>query len=310
MGWILLATAGQFINAIVAILDKYIVSDEKVLPRPFVYAFYSCIATGFWGVIFVLGFVPALRELGMPALSNVQMPTIQVAGMAFLAAYTFFMALVSMYDALKDADASDVMPAIGAIAAISSFGMAYVFLGTGLTSNFVWGVLLLSSGTFLLSKVRFTRHIILDVFHSGLFFAFHYVAMKGLFLETSFDDGFFWSRIAFVLFALTLLLVPTYYDKIVNQTRSTTKKTGFIVLFTKVLAGVAAFLLLKATDLGDVTVVQALDGLKFVFIILLGLIIGRFIPHTAGENEFDFKTVIRKSLYIAIIFIGFVILFT
>jgi uncharacterized membrane protein len=136
------------------------------------------------------------------------------------------------------------------------------------------------------------------------------VAMKGLFLETSFDDGFFWSRIAFVLFALTLLLVPTYYDKIVNQTRSTTKKTGFIVLFTKVLAGVAAFLLLKATDLGDVTVVQALDGLKFVFIILLGLIIGRFIPHTAGENEFDFKTVIRKSLYIAIIFIGFVILFT
>jgi uncharacterized membrane protein len=134
--------------------------------------------------------------------------------------------------------------------------------------------------------------------------------MKGLFVETNFDDGFFWSRIAFVLFALTLLLVPTYYDKIVSQTRSTTKRTGAIVIVTKILAGVAAFLLLKATDLGDVTVVQALDGLKFVFIILLGLVIGRFIPHTAGENDFEFKTVIRKSLYIAIIFIGFVILFT
>ena len=47
MSWLLLATIGQFINAIVAFLDKYIVSDEKVLPKPFVYAFYSCLLTGF-----------------------------------------------------------------------------------------------------------------------------------------------------------------------------------------------------------------------------------------------------------------------
>lgn len=309
MGWILLATAGQFINAVVALLDKYIVSDQKILPRPFVYAFYSCLMTGFWGFIFVLGFIPPLRELGIPNMANIQTPTIQVAGMAFLAAYTFFMALVSMYDALRHADASDVMPAVGAISAMSTFGMAYVFFGSELTNNFIWGVLLLSSGTFMLSKVRFTKHIVLDIFHSGIFFAFHYVAMKGLFLETNFDDGFFWSRIALVVFALTLLLVPTYYEKIANQTKSTSKKTGYIVVLAKVLAGVAAFLLLKATDLGDVTVVQALDGLKFVFIILLGLVVGKFIPNTAGENDFDFKTVIRKSFYIAIIFLGFVILF-
>ena len=75
------------------------------------------------------------------------------------------------------------------------------------------------------------------------------------------------------------------------------------------MAGVAAFLLLKATDWGDVAVVQALDGLKFVFIILLSLVVGRFIPASAGENEFDFKTVTRKVAYVAIISLGFIVLF-
>lgn len=312
MGWLLLATGGQFINAVVALLDKYIVSDEKALPRPFVYAFYSCLVTGFWVVIFLFGFIPGLSEIGLPTLRNVQKPSIEVVAMSFLAAYTFFMALVSMYDALRQSDASDVMPAVGAVSAISSFGMAVLFLNVTLSPNFIWGILLLSLGTFLLSHIRFNtnKSIILHVVHSGIFFALHYVAMKGLFDETNFDDGFFWSRIAFVLFALSLLLVPTYFAKITEQTKTTSKKTGMLVLFTKVLAGVAAFMLLKATDLGDVSVVQALDGLKFVFIILLGLIIGRFIPHTAGENDFDFKTVIRKSVYVAIISLGFVILFT
>lgn len=309
MSWILLATLGQFINAVVAILDKYIVSDERALPRPFVYAFYSCIVTGFWGLIFLLSLIPGLDTFGIPSFSNIEKPSIEVVAMSFFAAYTFFMALVSMYTALKHADASDVMPAIGAIAAISSFGMAYLFLGATLTQNFIWGVLLLSLGTFMLSQVRFKREIVLHVLHSGLFFALHYIAMKGLFETTNFDDGFFWSRLAFVLFSLSLLLVPSYFAKISGQTKSTSAQTGFLVLATKVLAGVAAFMLLKATDQGDVTVVQALDGLKFVFIILIGLVFGRFIPHAAGENETDFKTVIRKSIFIAIIAIGFVILF-
>jgi len=310
MAWLLLATAGQFLNAIVAILDKYIVTDEKVLPRPFVYAFFSCLITGFWIVIYALGYIPGLSSLGVPTLSNVQAPTIQVVGMSFLAAYTFFMALVSMYDGLKHADASDVMPVIGAVSAISSFALSYFFLDSSLTPNFIWGILILALGTGLVSQLRFTGKVVLQTIHSGIFFALHFIAMKGLFLETSFDDGFFWSRIAFVTFALSLLLVPAYLDKIRTQTSKTTKRSGAIVLVTKVLAGVAAFMLLKATDMGEVAVVQSLDGLKYVFIIIIGVFIGRFIPVSAGENEFDVKTVVRKILYVGIISIGFVILFT
>jgi drug/metabolite transporter (DMT)-like permease len=309
MAWLLLATAGQFLNAIVAILDKYIVTDEKILPRPFVYAFYSCLMTGFWVVIYLFGFIPGLSDLGAPSFINVQSPTIQVVGMSFLAAYTFFMALVSMYTALKHADASDVMPVIGAVAALSSLGMAYLFLDIQLSPNFIWGIALLVIGTLLVSQMHFTRSTILHTIHSGLFFALHYISMKGLFLETSFDDGFFWSRVGFVVFALSLLLVPVYWDKIKKQTKKTSKKGGMLVLSAKFLAGIAAFMLLKATDMGDVTVVQALDGLKYVFIILFSLVLGKLIPPTAGENHTDASTIVRKVLYIVIISIGFVILF-
>ena len=310
MSWIFLAASAQVINSIVAIVDKYLVTDEKGLPRPFVYAFYSCLVTGGWILIYLVSLIPGLEEFGVPHFSNVQTPTIQVVGMSFLAAYTFFMALVSLYDALKHADASDVMPVIGAVSAISTFGMSYLFLSIRLSPNFIWGVLLLAIGTLLVSQVRFTPPIALHTLHSGIFFALHYIAMKGLFLETSFDDGFFWSRVCFVLFALSLLLVPAYYEKIKAQTGKTSRKTGTLVIGNKILAGIAAFMLLKATDWGDVAVVQALDGLKFVFILFISIFFGRYIPKSAGENEYGAKVIVRKFLYVAIICIGFIILFS
>lgn len=310
MTWILLTAGAQFINAIVAIVDKYLVTDEKAIPKPFVYAFYSCLVTSFWLVVYGFGFIPGLADYGFPQLSNIELPTIQVLGMSFLAAYTFFMALVSLYAALRNADASDIMPVIGAVSAISTFGMSYLFLGARISPTFIIGIILLATGTFLVSRVRLNKKSnILTIFHSGIFFALHYIAMKGLFQETSFDDGFFWSRVAFVLFALSLLLVPSYLKLITNQTQSTSKSTGFLVFGNKILAGVASFMILKATDWGDVAVVQALDGLKFVFIFIIGVIAGRWLPESAGESGYTRRTLVRKFLYVVIISAGFIVLF-
>lgn len=306
MSWLLLATIGQFINAIVAFLDKYIVSDEKALPKPFVYAFYSCLLTGFWIIIY---YIPGLHLLGIPTLDNVHKPTIQVIGMSFLAAYTFFMALVSMYEALRKAEAVNVMPVIGAVSAIATMGMSYLFLEVTLSNNFIWGVIVLALGTLLVAQSIPKRNTVLLLVHSGVFFALHYITMKGLFLETNFDDGLFWSRIGLVLFALSLLMVPAYYDRITEQTKTTSTKAGFLVLLTKILAGIAAFLLLKATHLGDVTVVQALDGLKFVFILLITVLFSTFLPDSITKHEVRPKEVFRKVLYVAIITVGYFILF-
>jgi len=309
MSWILLATIGQFLNAVVAILDKYIVSDENALPRPFVYAFYSCLLTGGWALIYIVGVVPGLHELGLPSYKELVTPTLNVVALSFLAGYTFFMALVSMFDALKHADASNVMPIIGTVSALSAFGMSYLFLDASLPANFIWGITILAAGTLLVAQTLPKMDVILHVAHSGLFFGLHAITMKGLFLETSFDDGFFWSRLGFVCFALSLLLVPEYYKKITAQTKDTSKKTGFIVLATKVLAGVAAFLLLKATDMGEVSVVQALDGLKFVFILIISIVLAQWLPDSATDRDTRPGTFFRKLLFVIVIMVGFIMLF-
>ena len=309
MSWIFLATIGQLINAVVAFLDKYIVTDEKALPRPFVYAFYSCLLTGFWVVIYFFGYIPGLTALGIPTFDSIVKPTIQVIGMSFLAAYTFFMALVSMYDALRKAEAVNVMPVIGSISALTTFAMSHYFLNTQFSNNFMWGVVVLSLGTLLVAQTIPHRGIILNVFHSGVFFALHFISMKGLFLETNFNNGFFWSRVGFVIFAISLLMVPAYYEKVFEQTKKTTKKTGFIVIITKILAGVAAFLLLKATDFGDVAVVQALDGLKFVFILAISIVFGPILSDVVVKHEIRPQEITRRILYVAVIAVGYLILF-
>jgi drug/metabolite transporter (DMT)-like permease len=312
MNWIFLAVAAQFLNAMVAVVDKRIISDEKILPRPFVYAFYTCLIAGAWIIVYFVSLLPIpLDKFHVPSFANVHKPTLEVVGLSILAAYTFFTALVSMFTALKEADASDVVPVIGATSAIASFGLGYLFLNAPVSQNFTLGIILLSIGTYLVSHFHFSWKTALIAIHAGIFFALHYIAIKGLFLITSFDDGFFWSRIGFMFYALSLLMVPTFFEKIREQTKSTTKRAGLLILSNKILAGVSTILILKATDLGDVAVVQALGGLQFVFILLLGIFFSmqyRY-KHLCPIDEYNKDTILQKSLFVAVIAIGFLVLF-
>lgn len=310
MNWIFLAVVAQFLNALVALIDKRIVSDDKMLPRPFVYGFYTCLFSGVWVLIYFFGFLPfSFEGFTVPSFSNVLRPSIEVVALSFLSAYTFFIGLVSMFNALRVADASDVVPVIGATSAIASFGLGHFFLGTAMTSHYWLGITVLAVGTYLVSRFHFTYRTAFVAVHSGLFFAFHYIAIKGLFMTTSFDDGFFWSRVAFVLFALSLLMIPNYFEKIKEQTKVTTRSTGYLIVANKVLAGVSTILILKATDLGDVAVVQALGGLQFIFILILGIFFS-IRPTTIAVGEpYRKEAILQKALFVAVISVGFLLLF-
>lgn len=309
--WILLAVAAQVVSAGVALLDKYIVTSEKRVPRPFVYAFYTCLLAGAWVSVFAVSLMPLpfLAGLGIPSFAHITALTTHVAALSLLAAFSFFVALVSLYTALRSADTSDVVPVVGAVSALASFGLSYVLLDARLPPNFLWGLVLLAVGTFLVSHLRFSAAVALSSVHAGIFFAIHYVTMKSLFIETTFDNGFFWSRVGFVVVALSCLLVPTYYKKITVQTKATSAASGVLVLATKVLAGIGSILILKATALGDVALVQALGGLQFIFLLLFAMFLGRRTPLECGENITCNEDIYHKALFIAIIVMGFFFLF-
>src|SRR5690606_13229524 len=129
---------------------------DKGLPRPFVYAFITCILSGSAIFVYLFSWVPIpLEGVHLPRLSAVEFPSLTVVAFSFLAAYSFFSGLVSLFSALRAADASDVIPVVGGISALSTFALAYLFLDASLSPNFFFGVLLLSLGTFLVSRMRF-----------------------------------------------------------------------------------------------------------------------------------------------------------
>jgi uncharacterized membrane protein len=309
MSWILLAAGAQFLSAIVALLDKYIVSDEKLLPQPFVYAFYTCLIAGLWVVIYVFGLIPLPWGINIPSFTNVHFPTISVALLSLASGGTFFIALVWLFKALRASDASDVIPVVGAMSAVASFVLSYMFLGSILSQNFIFGILLLTLGTFLVSRLRFPPRIAILSILAGMMFGLHYVLIKGLFEITTFDNGFFWSRLGFVAVALSTLLMPWCFRIISKRTKGVGKRGGAIILVNKFLAGISAILILKATDLGDVAVVQALGGLQFVFILAIGMLVGHKTPSSCGEESCRRREVVHKAIFVSIITLGFLVLF-
>jgi uncharacterized membrane protein len=310
--WLILAVVAQFIAAVVAFFDKYIVTSKDMLPRPFVYAYVTCLLSGASIVVYGLSWIQVpLDGVHFPSISNVEFPTLTVIAFSFLAAYSFFGGLISLFSAFRAADASDVVPVVGSISALCTFGLGYAFLDAPLSRNFIIGIALLSCGTLLVSHLRFTWQTALLTIHAGLFFAIHYVTFKGLLAVTSFDNAFFWSRIGLVAFALSLLLVPEYLEKVRSQVQSTGRRGGALVGANKILAGAASILVLKATELApNPAVIQALGGLQFVFLLGIGIFLGHRTPTECGENNCArHPDILHKTVAVGIITLGFFVLF-
>lgn len=303
---IILVVSAQFLNAVVALVDKYVVSTKKV-PQPSYYAFFISILSALSIFIFFFSFIPIpIPQLTIPSFGNIMVPTLVVGVLSLFAGAMFFFAIWSLFTALRDADASDVIPVVGSVSALSSFPLSYYFLGSQLNAGFMTGVLMLIVGALLLSHYRFKKKIFFITIISGVFFALHFVSLKYLFGITGFDNAFFWSRMGIVIAALLIFLPQWEYCK--DCSRKTTRGSTALIVGNKILAGIASFILLKAIALSDVALVQALGGLQFVFLLILSVTIGHLLPRECGENLIG-RNKVQKALAIGLMVAGFLFLF-
>ena len=155
--WLWLVVIGQFLLATVALVDKYIVTSKTVVLRPFTYTFWISLLSSGSVIIYFFSWVPIpIEGLEIPSFANIQAPSLMVFALAVTAGYAFFTALLSMFTALKTSDASDVVPVVGAVNAVSTFILGYYFLGNTLSDNFLIGFVLLVAGTLVTSHFRLT----------------------------------------------------------------------------------------------------------------------------------------------------------
>lgn len=307
--WLLLAIVGQFLNAVVALVDKYIVTSGTVALRPFTYTFWISVLSAGSVIVFCFSWIPIpIDGLTIPSFQNVLMPDLIMFSLAMLTGYTFFTALLSFFQALKEADASDAVPVIGGLTAFFTLIFSHFFLDSKLPTEFFLGFGLLSVGTILVSRFRFSWRVMLSVTHASLMYGIHYIAFKALINISNFDSAFLWSRLAIVVVALSMLLIPEYWEKIATRTKEANKRDGFFVLGNKLLAGLASIILLKAIEFGDVALVQALGGLQYLFLLVISIVFGSTLAHDFGEN-LTVRDMVHKLVSIPLIALGFFFLF-
>ncbi len=268
--WILLAIVAQFINAASILVDKYVLVSDRGLGKPAVYAFYVSILSG---VVLVL--VP---------FGVIEWPTWHVLGLSLIGSVTYILAILLLYGALKVEKASDALPVVGASSAIIAALLASQFLAQDLPSAFLPAFLFLVVGTFLIAHFRFSFASLTQVVLSGIFFGASAVCVKLIFLDTSFIDGFFWSRMTNVAGALLLLAIPANRTAILRGYNRTSQGLKWLVVGNKTIGGIAFALTVLAIYLGSVSVVNAMSGLQFVFLLAFAYLSAKRFP-AVFKNE-------------------------
>lgn len=305
--WLTLSIIGYAILAVVAIMDKFLLSSAKV--QPVLYTFYSS--------IFVL---PLL--LLVPFGVNFLHTPFDWA-IAILSGLSFAFALWTMFLGFEKSEISHVGPLVGAATPLFVLLFSNLFLAEILTIRQLIASGLLIVGSLIVSFEKSKQH---TGWHSGmmwgimagLLFAISHVSAKYIYINYDFFSGFIWTRAAVGIFGLILLFHPivqrslfknTILDKVKNKFLSVKSKKDNIVLvvINKILSTVGVVIVQYAMAIGSVSLVNALNGLQYAFLIILVLLFSKFWPKKFKE-DFAPGEIAQELLAVTIIICGLILL--
>jgi drug/metabolite transporter (DMT)-like permease len=291
---------------------------SKKIHSSIVYAFY----VGIWSIfnLCLLVFdpwMPSLRELLLD----------------LLAGGLFLVTLIFWYKALHQSEATRTVPLVGALTPIFSFALSFMFLDEIFTNRQFFVFFVLIAGGVLISvkntKIYFlnrvinrfkeiygnvfgtvhaefrpTRRLIVNSVTSAFFFAAYYVLMKYIYMNQPFIGSFVWSRMGSFLGVVVIWLIP-YYRKMISEHKAETrspKNFAFFIL-VRLLAAVAFIILNYAISLGNVAMVNALQGIQFAFLILIVLLMSVRFPKILKE-EMGRGVLVQKIAGVCLVSIG------
>lgn len=296
--WFILAILGHLTNAFVFITDKAFV--QKLYPYPKALAFIS-------GAVGVLTFI-AFPWFLQPASGGVL-----IAGIA--AGVISVPALVYFFSALKRDEVSRVVPTIGSLVPIFTFGLSYGLLGERLGDRFLAAFGLLAFGGLLIAFRSFRgsfseRQYSLFFLEAwvAFLFALSFVLQKYAFEGTDDFSAFLWSRIGAVGAALPLLGDPMVRERLkFVELRGQGVKTGAAYIASRIFSGVAPLILLLAISYGSASLVNALQGVQYVFLFVLAIFFSRRWPNIFRE-DLNRRTLVQKAVATVLIMAGLALL--
>lgn len=300
MTWLIVAITAYFILAIVSLVDKYLLVGP--IPNPKIYTFY----VGILGVL-VLFLVPFVG-FSVPQPSQIIL--------SLLAGAIFIYGLFWFYKALRDFEASRVIPAIGGILPLFTLGLVYIFSAGKETLGYVefFAFILLILGSILITYER-SKKISLQSFQistiAAFFLALSFVLTKYVYLAQPFWSGFIWIRIGGFLMAIFFfLLFKEIREEIFKEKISFKKKTIGIFLSNQAMgagAGILQNWAIFLVPLVYVAIINALQGIQYVFLLVFVIFLSLKFPQILKE-EISKKILFQKITAILVISAGLFLL--
>lgn len=255
MNWLYIAIAAYFLLALTQVGDKLVVS--KYLSSPRLYAITVALLQGT-----AILFLPFLGELA--GWSSLLLDI--VVGAVFIAAIYYF------YQALQSGETSRVIPALDGLVPIVVLALSFIILGDQVAWRHILAIILLIGGGFLLAYQSKTKkdfnlkYLLIAV----LLLAVYQVLAKLSFNTQPFWSAFLWARFGGLLTVLPFLLFPNIRAELrANFGRQGRAGSSTAVLLTQLSGGTAFILQNYAIKLGNVSVVSALQGIKYFFLFVL-----------------------------------------
>lgn len=274
--WLFIALLGHLMNAFVFLTDKAFV--EKIFPSPKALAF---IAGG--SSIFMIPLLVWFYDGGPTDAIVVSI----FSGMVGIGALVCFFTVIG-----KD-EVSRVVPAVGSLTPLWTFLLSYFFLGERFETSILVGFLLLVVGGILVAFRSFS-----SLFHAralklfffeilvGLLFATEFVAQKYGFNAMDDFSSFLFARTGGFLAALPLLFSAEVRERLhLREIRGGGVKKGVLYVVSRIFAGVSPLVITLAISFGSATLVNALQGVQYVFLYVLALFFSRRFPDIFKEER-------------------------
>lgn len=307
MNWFFVALAAYFLLAISNLLDKFLV--EKVLGSARAYTFIAC-------VMGALVFLAAPWFLSWPGWSGLLLDI--VLGVIFAAA------LMLLYASLRRGEASRALVIIGGSTPIFSLPLSWLILGDHLSALQSKGVIFLILGVITIAllpgrragfwdklfkslelKHNYSLTSILLALGSGFSYSLFFVGSKFSYQSQPFLSAFLWARLGAALAALFILLSPRARREIkaLFARSPRRKRNQGLVVGNQILGASGVLLQNYAVYLGPVALVNALQGVQYAWIIILGSVVSALAPKILKE-DISRSGLIQKSAAIILIGIG------
>jgi len=294
MNWVVIAIFGYFLASIVALVDKFLLTRKL---RPWQYVVYG----GLWGIAAIV-----LIPFGFT------LPNLAAILLAVLSGIIFLAALYPLYLIVNRTEITRASPLVGALVPIFTLIGASLFLGDYLSKIEILGFILLVLGGLTIIFRRSFFRISIKNFGiatvSAILFALSFVAIKASFnAGAEFLSGYVIARIG--SFLIVLLGFALFRKKLFSSLRggpASPKRQLAWVGLSKVLAGFSFLVINYAIFLGNVSLVQALQGVQYVFLLVVGGIAGIYIKSL--QERYSVKILLVKFIAIFLIAFGLVLI--